>query len=222
MNGQLPELYSTLFGCDLGSGARLPASGQPSTSRRRDEDAASSSLDDEGCASCDIFTVPGVDCVGCLLGTQTLRDVDAFVAEQALTTQPRALWKLAAALYKERIVAPAERRGIRHPGWSADEIRIHYNHHSYHPEFGAVCKLRELRGVRELIVRRLIREDEEGGLDPDMKSTEQYLKVCAAEQKETQMLMQLRKGNASKASSGSLSGMGRAAGANGSSNETGP
>ena len=129
----------------------------------------------------DLFAVPGVRCVGCLLGPTKLRDVDAFVFESAGTTQPEALWKLAASKYHDCFVATALREGVIAPDWSPESMRIHYEHHHMHERFTRLRICRELRAARDLHLRGFHRRDEHGMPELDQKRTDLLLKIMAAE-----------------------------------------
>ena len=162
----------------------------------------------------ELFSVPGVACVGCCLGASRLRHLDTFVGDHATSTQPEALWRLAASVYVDTVVAPCRREGVVAPPWSKEGVRIHYEHHALYSKLTRVAVLREMRGVREMIVRRLVRVDDDGEREADHKTTEQYLKMVAAESREHTLLLAMDApvaGRRGVAATGRGGGGGRAA-----------
>lgn len=165
----------------------------------------------------ELFAVPGVECIGCCLGSARLRHLDAFVADHATSTQPEALWRLAASVYVDTVVTPCQREGVVAPPWSKEGVRLHYEHHALYSKLTRVAVLREMRGVREMLVRRLVRVDDEGEREADHKTTDQYLKLVAAESREyAQLLAMDTLPSSRRTASVPVRGSGRAAAPGGS------
>lgn len=190
------DLMSSLFGANV-----VSSSNGGGTSRERHVELGSGGSDEE--FDCDdteapspvddmaeatdrtereLFSVPGVRCVGCVLGPRVLREVDAYVFEAAATTQPDSLWRLAASKYQDCFVAPKLRAGIVAPSWPPDAIRLHYEHHHMNDRLTRIQMCRYLRGAIEVGMRRFTRRDEASGQpDLDKNRTEMMLKLFAAE-----------------------------------------
>ena len=104
-----------------------------------------------------------------------------------------ALWHLAADVYRQQILIPCQREGILNtPEWPADAIWHHYLYHELNVTLTAATRLREMRAIRELLTRRMIRYN--GDLkdsEIDCRTLSDYLKVVQAEDRATNMLQAL-------------------------------
>ena len=140
--------------------------------------------------------VPGITCVGCALGPKGIARVTTFVNDHAKTMSVErddALWHLAADVYRQQILIPCQREGILNtPEWPADAIWHHYLYHELNVTLTAATRLREMRAIRELLTRRMIRYN--GDLkdsEIDCRTLSDYLKVVQAEDRATNMLQAL-------------------------------
>ena len=182
------HLFNSLFGVSSANETERQRAHSPTNSEGESidleglPDTSHSTRDD------DVFVVRGVDCVGCALGPSRLRELDEFVYEYATVMQPDALWLSTAKRYVDRIVKPCARNGIGAPTWSADSIRVHYEHHQLNTRLTRIAFCRQLRGVRTMLVNRLVRVNENEEREPDTKATDQLLKLVQAESREHGLL----------------------------------
>lgn len=185
------DLLSSLFGQPAGPSRQCHTSdGEQSENDDNESDFPLSEsghrLDDEGEAITrterELFGSHGVRCVGCLLGPRVLQELDAYVFESAATTQPDALWRLAALKYHETFVVPKQRMGIAAPAWTPEAIRIHYEHHQMNERLTRVQMCRYIRGAIEVGMRQFHRREEPSGdVELDKTRTELMIKLFAAE-----------------------------------------
>lgn len=140
------------------------------------------------------FDVPGVQCVGCNLDVRVTNDVDRFVSENYARKQPFALWRMASLYYDRKWRIPSEREGMFAPRWFAEDIQLHYEHHCISTRLARTDMCRGLRGLRNVMLMRMLREDASGtgdSFETDKTSVENYLKIVAAESREHDRLQAL-------------------------------
>ncbi len=146
---------------------------------------------DDNCA-----LVPGITCVGCALGPKGIAKVTTFVNDHAKTMSVErddALWHLAADVYRQQVFLPCQREGLLNtPEWPADAIWHHYLYHELNVTLTAATRLREMRAIREMLTRRMIRYNEDlKDREIDCRTLSDYLKVVQAEDRATHMLQAL-------------------------------
>lgn len=146
-----------------------------------------------------VFAVPGIQCVGCLIGKTRLAEVTAFVHANMLrapTTKGSALWRLAADVYNTKVKIPCEREGLVDvPNFEHEQIWHHYRYHELIPQLTTVDKCRELRGIREMLTQRIVRYNPDTKeREIDAKTCDQYMKICALERTEHETLQRLEAG----------------------------
>jgi len=154
-----------------------------------DGDLSSDGEDDELAAAqqrCEetLFSVPGARCVGCVIERSRLRPIDTYVYDNAASTQPDMLWKLAANLYRSTIVEPLAHQGDAAPPWSADSLRIHYERHGVSELLEHLTMVRQLRAAREIVLHQIVRVETDETRDLDPKLLDQLLKLCREERSE--------------------------------------
>lgn len=140
------------------------------------------------------FDVPGVQCVGCNLDVRVTNDVDRFVSENYARKQPFALWRMASLYYDRKWRIPSEREGMFAPRWFAEDIQLHYEYHCISTRLARTDMCRGLRGLRNVMLMRMLREDASGtgdSFETDKTSVENYLKIVAAESREHDRLQAL-------------------------------
>ena len=160
-----------------------------------------------------VFAVPGIQCVGCLIGKTRLAEVSAFVHAnmmRAPSSKGSALWRLAADVYKTKVKIPCEREGLVDvPDFAHEQIWHHYRYHELIPQLTTVEKCRELRGIREMLTHRMVRYNADTKeREIDSKSCDQYMKVCALERTEHEALQRLEVAGAGPARSRAKGGSG--------------
>ena len=119
-------------------------------------------------------TLPFIACVGCRLGQQQLSPIEAFVHAHATNVPPWDLYKLAEDLYTHRVRPTL---GDEAPEWTADAIQSHYESCAFSVRLTVIGKLRELRGLREMLYKQLAQTNEA----PPGSQLALYTKVCAHE-----------------------------------------
>ena len=152
-------------------------------SKRPRTDPSSAAADNEN-----IFVVPGVDCVGCLLANH-INPVTRFVSKNLMRIERNAMWKLAAVVYENEVVAERRREGIAAPAWSWKSIRNHYELHTKDIRLTRLDCCNTLQAMRMLLKDHLVRvEDDSDERELDRATSEQMLKLIALESKELQLL----------------------------------
>jgi hypothetical protein len=147
--------------------------------------------DNDTIAANNIFPSCGVSCVGCQLAASVTK-IDAFIEENLLRVQDKALWKLAAEVYKRQIVAPVVAEGQRAPDWPAESIRLHYTEHACNNRLARKGTVQKLQAARKLMESAMVRvncdEDGKEERDVDPAKLTLYLKVVAMESQQRVLL----------------------------------
>ena len=129
------------------------------------------------------FPVTGISCVGCAL-PQRIGPVDEFVHASCSKMQEMALFKLAALVYIEQVVKPAQAEGIVSPSWSWKDVRSHYTLHCVDVRMQRYENLRVLAAMRKTMELNLLREDPETGEQTlDKSNSAQILQIMDRQNK---------------------------------------
>ena len=102
-----------------------------------------------------IFKVPGVTCLGCLLGHGTLKPVVAALRRNAALLEERALLTAAHAAYEDIRTKCRLEGGLLAPEWSLEGIRLHFWEHAFDPVLEAVRLARRLDEVQGVLLEEL-------------------------------------------------------------------
>ena len=101
-----------------------------------------------------IFVVPGVECLGCLLGHHTLKPVQDAIRSNAAYMDEAGVLASALRAY-EQIRAKCRAEGVEAPGWTTAGIRTHFWEHALDPVLEAVRMVRQLDAVQRLLMETL-------------------------------------------------------------------
>ena len=126
-------------------------------------------------------------CVGCRLRRE-LAELDAFVSLQATNAPPHHLYRLAAHLYATKI-APriSSASGAAAPEFPPEQIQTHYESCAFNLRLTVLGKLRELRGIREMLLASLRKATAEGR---DAKATLSLYTQCCRHEREQYAMLQ--------------------------------
>lgn len=141
-----------------------------------------------------IFIVPGVDCLGCLLGHGTLKPVVNALRRNAAFLEEPALLATAHAAYEEIRTKCRLEGGLLAPEWSTQGIRLHFWQHALDPVLEAVRLARRFDEVQSVLMEEVDRctAGEGGGPIPIPPSTLGLLqRVSAAQAKQHAWLQKL-------------------------------
>ena len=103
------------------------------------------------CARESIFVIPGVDCLGCLLGHRTLKPVVDALRRNAAHL-PEEAWPAAGLAAYEGLRAKCRAEGLLAPEWSEEGIRLHFWQHALDPVLEAARLARSLDLARRLLM----------------------------------------------------------------------
>jgi hypothetical protein len=103
------------------------------------------------CARESIFVIPGVDCLGCLLGHRTLKPVVDALRRNAAHL-PEVAWPAAGLAAYEGLRAKCRAEGLLAPEWSEEGIRLHFWQHALDPVLEAARLARSLDLARRLLM----------------------------------------------------------------------
>ena len=84
-------------------------------------------------AHCRAFPISGETCVGCALPAKVVV-VDDFVRTNCDKMKEDALFKMAALVYQQKVVEPAEAEDVPVPSWSWKDMRSHFTMHRMDPK----------------------------------------------------------------------------------------
>ena len=150
------------------------------------------------------FPISGETCVGCALPAK-VGPVDEFVRTHCDKMREEALFKMAALIYQQQVVEPAESEDVPVPLWAWKDIRAHYTMHRMDPKMQRYENMRTLAAMRKTIELSLQKEeqDEEGNrvYTLDKANSEQIMKVITLQSREISLLHETHsttKGAASK------------------------
>ena len=127
-----------------------------------------------------------VTCTGCLLAHK-VGIVERFVSSNVLRIEREALYRLAASVYKDKVMGPLIASGQAPPSWSWRQIMVHYEMHTALPNLSRAATLRTLQQARSVIEGRLMRS-EAGEEEPDAQNVKLLLAISAQESKERSLL----------------------------------
>jgi hypothetical protein len=134
------------------------------------------------------FPIQGVHCVGCAMPTKVTA-VDDFVRTSCDKMTDTALYKMAALVYVQKVVEPADKEGVPAPDWTWKDIRSHYTLHRIDPRMQRLESIRSLTLMRKTLEMQLLKEDEESGERTlDHGNTEKMLKVTQQLSREISLL----------------------------------
>ena len=129
--------------------------------------------------------IRGIACIGCGIDSDTVGKLDAFVKANQCRLEPTALFKSAAAFWKQSF---CDTRGEGLPLFGWKDIRSHYLLHRVDPAFQRIDSIRSLAACRKTIESSLIRQDEDGTRSLDGKQADLLLKVISMQSKELGLL----------------------------------
>ena len=132
--------------------------------------------------------IRGISCIGCGIDSDTIGKLDVFVKANQCRLEPTALFKSAAAFWKQSFCDTAGIRGEPLPLFGWKDIRSHYLLHRVDPAFQRIDSIRSLAACRKTIEASLIRQDEDGSRSLDGKQADLLLKVIAMQSKELGLL----------------------------------
>ena len=139
-----------------------------------------------------IFIVPGVDCLGCLLGHGTLKPVVNALRRNAAFLEEPALLATAHAAYEEIRTKCRLEGGLLAPEWSTQGIRLHFWQHALDPVLEAVRLARRFDEVQSVLMEEVERCTAGEGGGPIPTSTLGLLqRVSAAQAKQHAWLQKL-------------------------------
>ena len=169
-----------------------------------------------------VFAVPGITCVGCLIGKARLAEVTSFVnanMQRMPTNKGSALWRLAEDVYNTKVKVPCEREGLVDvPSFPHEQIWHHFRYHELLVQLTSVDKCRELRGIREMLTKRIVRYNADTkDREIDQRGLDQYMKLCALERTEQELLQRIEAGGAGPARARGRGAGGTSAGGGGGS-----
>ena len=137
------------------------------------------------------FPISGETCVGCALPAK-VGPVDDFVRTHCDKMKEDALFKMAALVYQQQVVEPAEAEDVPVPLWPWKDIRAHYTMHRMDPKMQRYENMRTLAAMRKTIELSLQKEeqDEEGNrvFTLDKGNAEQIMKVITLQSREITLL----------------------------------
>jgi hypothetical protein len=137
------------------------------------------------------FPISGETCVGCALPAK-VGPVDDFVRTHCDKMREEALFKMAALIYQQQVVEPAESEDVPVPLWAWKDIRAHYTMHRMDPKMQRYENMRTLAAMRKTIELSLQKEeqDEEGNrvYTLDKANSEQIMKVITLQSREITLL----------------------------------
>ena len=133
------------------------------------------------------FPLTGITCVGCAMPTKVIA-IDDFVRTSCDKMTEHALYKMAALVYKQKVIEPAQAEGVSAPEWNWKDIRAHYTLHRIDPRMQRLQNVRCLQLMRSTLELQLLREDEEGERSLDHGNTDKVLKVTQQLSREISLL----------------------------------
>ena len=149
------------------------------------------------------FPISGETCVGCALPGK-VGPVDDFVSANCHKMKQEALFKLAALLYIQKVVDPAEAEGVPVPAWPWKDIRAHYTMHKMDARMQRYENMRTLGAMRKTLELSLLKQEEDADGNwthsLDKANAEQILKIISLQSKEISLLHETKAGGAAAAS----------------------
>lgn len=151
---------------------------------KEDDDECSevqSSVHDDGSR---LLPIRGEKCVGCICDRSIIETVDRFVRANATCMTETALYKAAALHYKNEVVLPRKREGVRVLPWQWKDLQAHYVLHTCDPLLQRAAAVRSLGAVRAVQEQNLMRHNSDGTKVLDHKGAELLLKIVALQDKQ--------------------------------------
>jgi len=137
------------------------------------------------------FPISGETCVGCALPAK-VGPVDEFVRTNCDKMKEDALFKMAALVYHQKVVEPAEAEDVPVPFWTWKDIRAHYTMHRMCPKMQRYENMRTLAAMRKTIELSLQKAemDDDGNTvySLDKGNAEQIMKVITLQSREISLL----------------------------------
>ena len=137
------------------------------------------------------FPISGETCVGCALPAK-VGPVDEFVRTNCDKMKEEALFKMAALVYHQKVVEPAEAEDVPVPFWAWKDVRAHYTMHRMCPKMQRYENMRTLAAMRKTIELSLQKAemDDDGNTvySLDKGNAEQIMKVITLQSREISLL----------------------------------
>lgn len=126
-----------------------------------------------------LLPIRGETCVGCICDRSVIDTVDRFVRANAVCMTEKALYKAAALHYKNEVMIPRKREGVRVLPWKWKDLQAHYVLHTCDPLLQRAAAVRSLGAVRAVQEQNLMRHNADGSKVLDHKGAELLLKIVA-------------------------------------------
>jgi hypothetical protein len=131
-----------------------------------------------------LLPIRGESCVGCVCDRAIIGVVDKFVRENAVSMTETALYKAAALHYRQEVVIPRRREGVRVLPWQWKSIQAHYVLHVCDPLLQRAAAVRSLGAVRAVQEQSLMKINTDGTKQLDQKGAELLLKIIQLQEKQ--------------------------------------
>ena len=131
-----------------------------------------------------LLPIRGETCVGCICDRSIIDTVDRFVRANAVCMTETALYKAAALHYKNEVVVPRRREGVRVLPWKWKDLQSHYVLHTCDPLLQRAAAVRSLGAIRAVQEQALMRHNSDGTKVLDHKGAELLLKIVALQDKQ--------------------------------------
>ena len=131
-----------------------------------------------------LLPIRGETCVGCICDRSVIETVDRFVRANAVCMTETALYKAAALHYKNEVMIPRRREGVRVLPWKWKDLQAHYVLHTCDPLLQRAAAVRSLGAVRAVQEQNLMRHNADGTKVLDHKGAELLLKIVALQDKQ--------------------------------------
>ena len=155
------------------------------------DDAGSETSSRARQAHCRAFPIPNETCVGCALPAK-VGPVDEFVRVNCDKMKEDALFKMAALVYLQKVVDPAEAEQVPVPFWPWKDIRSHYTMHRMDVKMQRYENMRTLAAMRKTLELSLLKEDEDADGNRvhtlDKGNAEQIMKIITLQSREISLL----------------------------------
>ena len=155
------------------------------------DDGASETSSRARAAYCRAFPIPNETCVGCALPAK-VGPVDEFVRTNCDKMKEDALFKMAALVYLQKVVDPAEAEQVPVPHWPWKDIRSHYTMHRMDVKMQRYENMRTLAAMRKTLELSLLKEDEDAEGNRvhtlDKGNAEQIMKIITLQSREITLL----------------------------------
>jgi hypothetical protein len=165
------------------------------------DDGASETSSRARQAHCRAFPIPNETCVGCALPAK-VGPVDDFVRINCDKMKEDALFKMAALVYYQKVVEPAEAEQVPVPSWPWKDIRSHYTMHRMDVKMQRYENMRTLAAMRKTLELSLLKEDEDSEGNRvhtlDKGNAEQIMKIITLQSREISLLHETSAGGSSK------------------------